>query len=251
MNKVNICGINFNNITMEHSLAVIEELIRTKKQATVFHPNVDCVCIANDDKDLMRIYNKSDLVLADGMAIIWASKLLRKPLKEKISGPDLLPRICAMASEKNYNIFFLGGREGVAKKACEVFKGKYKKLRIAGFYHGYFDKAGDENRWVISKIANEKPDILVVAFGTPLQEKWIEKNMEELEANLCIGVGAAIDFHAGTIPRAPRWIQNIGFEWLFRLFIEPKRLWRRYLVRDLKFFHLLLLELIGNKKNNI
>ena len=246
--RVNICGVDFDNITMEQSLKSIEELIEKKKRATVFHPNVDCVCIAKNDRELMEIYKKSNLNLPDGMPLIWASKLLGRPLKEKISGPDLLPKVCELASRNKYSIFFLGGRDGVAKRAAEVFKNKYTGVRVAGFYHGYFDKKGNENSEVISMIRERRPDILVVAFGTPLQEKWLNDNLKELDVPLCIGAGAAIDFLSGNIPRSPEWMQKAGFEWLFRLILEPRRLWKRYLIRDMKFFYLLLCQLIGRKR---
>jgi len=247
-NKVNICGINFDNLTIGESLASIENLIETRKQATVFHLNIDCLCIARNDLKLKEIYKKTDLILPDGMPLIWASKLLGTPLKEKISGPDLLPKICAMAAKKSYRIFLLGGKDGVAQRAKKVLENKYNGIKIVGFYHGYFDKNGDENSRVISMIRGEKPDILVVAFGTPLQEKWINKHLKELDIPLSIGVGAAIDFLSGSIPRAPLWMQKNGLEWLFRLILEPKRLWKRYLLRDTKFFYLLLCQLIGNKR---
>ena len=246
--KVNICGVDFDNITMEQSLNLIEELIKTKKQATVFHPNVDCVCIARDDGELMEIYKKSNLLLPDGMPLIWASRILGSRLKEKISGPDLLPKICEMASRNKYSIFLLGGRDGIAKRAAEGFQNKYTGVKIAGFYHGYFDKKGNENSEVISIIRKERPDILVVTFGTPLQEKWINNNLKELDVPLCIGAGATIDFLSGNIPRAPEWMQRRGLEWFFRLILEPRRLWKRYLIRDTKFIYLLLCQLIDNTK---
>ena len=248
--KVNICGVDFNNITMENSLSLIQGYIENKTRSIVFHLSVDCVCIASSDKELDEIYRRTTLVLPDGMPLIWAGRLLGTPLKEKISGPDLLPKICEMSAKKNYSIFFLGGKEGVAERAAKVMQNRYKGLKIAGYSHGYFKKTGVENSKVIETIQEKKPDILAVAFGTPLQEKWIFSNMDSFNFPLCcIGVGAAIDFLSGNIQRAPEWMQKNGLEWLFRLVLEPGRLWKRYLVKDIKFFYLLLRQIIDKKKN--
>ncbi|OGL42149.1 MAG: hypothetical protein A3C43_05680 [Candidatus Schekmanbacteria bacterium RIFCSPHIGHO2_02_FULL_38_11] len=234
---------------MEESLSLIQGSIENKTPSTLFHLSVDCVCIASSDKELDGIYRKSTLVLPDGMLLVWTSRLLGTPLKEKISGPDLLPKICEMSAKKDYRIFLLGGREGVAEKAARVLQNRYKGLKIAGYSHGYFNKEGAENSRVIETIRDKKPDILVVAFGTPLQEKWIFNNLDSFNLPLCcIGVGAAIDFISGNIQRAPEWMQKNGLEWLFRLVSEPGRLWKRYLVKDMKFFYLILRHIIDKKK---
>ena len=166
--------------------------------------------------------------------------MLKTPIKEKVSGSDLFPKVCEMASKNNYSIFLLGAAEGVAEKAAENLCKKYRNLKVAGVYspsYG-FEKNQKEINKILEIINEARPDILAVGLGAPKQEKFIYKYKEKLNVPISLAIGASIDFEAGNIKRAPRWMQKNGLEWLYRLCKEPKRMFKRYIIDDLKIFSL-------------
>lgn len=171
--------------------------------------------------------------------------ILRRSLKGKISGSDLLPELCKISAEKGYRIFLLGGWNEAPHLAANNLKSLYPSIKVTGVYSPplNFEKTPIENNKVISMINDSKPDMLFVGLGAPKQEKWIYNNLEKINATVSIGVGASIEFIAGAIKRAPKWMINCGFEWLWRLIQEPKRLWKRYLINDLKIFYYFFKEL--------
>jgi N-acetylglucosaminyldiphosphoundecaprenol N-acetyl-beta-D-mannosaminyltransferase len=243
MLKVDICNIKIDNLSMQGALKEIEHLIKGEGQrAFVVTPNVDHLVKLQKDMDFKRVYDAASLVLADGMPLIWASKFLGTPLKEKISGSDLFPKLCELAQKREYSLFFLGGRPGAAQKAAEKLRAIYKKIQIVGIYSPPFGFENDkiENDKIVSMIKNARPDILFVGLGAPKQEKWIYKHYEELNIPVSIGIGVTFEFFAGFVKRAPLWMQKAGCEWLWRLMEEPERLWKRYLIDDMKFFWLIL-----------
>ncbi|RMF95097.1 MAG: glycosyltransferase [Candidatus Schekmanbacteria bacterium] len=245
--KTEICGLRFSNAGIERMLDETVKLFFDDRKHMIFPANVESIMLAEKDPFLKEIYNKSTLLLADGMPIIWASKILKRPIVEKISGPDFLPMMLRKFSPLNKSVFFLGGEKGVAERACQNLCKKIKNLKIAGTMHGFFRKEGVENETVVKRINSTGASLLVVAFGTPLQEKWIFNNIEKLDIKVAIGVGAAIDFISGEKKRAPRWMSNSGLEWFHRLINEPSRLWRRYLLRDSLFPLLLIRNKLKNK----
>jgi N-acetylglucosaminyldiphosphoundecaprenol N-acetyl-beta-D-mannosaminyltransferase len=200
-----------------------------------------------NDAEFRQIYDNASLVLADGMPLIWASKFLGTSLKEKISGSDLFPKLCKVAAEKGYRLFFMGGRPGAALKAAEVLRDRYPDIQIVGTYSPPFGFENDreENDKIVRAIKNAKPDILFVGLGAPKQEKWIYKYRNDYQVPMSIGVGVSFEFVSGMVKRAPLWMQRVGLEWFWRLMMEPKRLWKRYLVDDPVFFWLVLKQKLG------
>ena len=193
-------------------------------------PDLDHIVIMEKDVLFAEIYQNADLIVADGKPLIWISKYLKNPIKEKISGSDLFPRICKLAAEKHYSIFILGAAEGVADKAARNLIKKNSGLNIVGTYSPKFgfEKDNVELDIIKNKIMNAKPDILAVSLGSPKGEKFIYKHLKEYGIPLGISIGATIDFEAGNVKRAPRWMADHGLEWLFRITQDPKRLIRRY-----------------------
>lgn len=231
MARINFLNIEVDNLTMDEALSKINFLIQTKEPSFVVTPNMDHIVKIETDKEFSNLYKKADLILTDGQPLIWISKFLKRPIKEKISGSDLFPNICELASKNNYKIFILGAKEGVAERAGVNLKEKFNNLNIVGTYSPpfNFEKSEKELRIINKKIKESKPDILAVALGSPKGEKFIYEHLYEYNIPLSISIGATIDFEAGEIKRAPRIISKMGFEWLFRITQDPKRLSKRYI----------------------
>ncbi len=228
--RMEFLNTHVDNVTMDEALQVIDQLINEKKHAYVVTPNLDHIVLIEKDSLFREIYENADLILTDGKPLLWIARKLGTPIKEKVSGSDLFPRMCKMASDKAYKIFILGAAEGVADEAAKNLKSKYENLMVCGTYSPPvgFDNDDDEIRRIINLINVAKPDILAVALGSPKGEKFIYKIKNEILASLSISIGATIDFEAGRVKRAPKWISNIGLEWLFRISQDPKRLAKRY-----------------------
>lgn len=240
MSRMNFLNIEVDNLTMNEAIDRAEELIIKKKPSYVVTPNVDHIVKLEDDKEFQDVYKNADLILTDGMPLIWISKIKGKPIKEKISGSDFFPKLCERAAQKGYSIFLLGAAEGVAAKAAKNLNKKYEGLNIVGTYspsYG-FEKKDDEIKEIIEMINEIKPDILAVGLGAPKQEKFLYKYRYELNVPISLAIGASIDFEAGNINRAPKWMQNCGLEWFYRLCKEPKRMFKRYIIDDLKILRI-------------
>lgn len=241
MDRIKLLNIEVDNLTMKESIDKIDDIILSGKPSYVVTPNVDHIVKLETDLEFQKVYNEADLILTDGMPLIWISKLKKKPIKEKVSGSDLFPNVCKLASEKGYTMFLLGAAEGVAKKAAENLINKYNGLNIVGTYspsYG-FEKKEDEIKKIIKMINKVKPDILAVGLGAPKQEKFLYKYKNELNVPISLAIGASIDFEAGNINRAPIWMQKSGLEWFYRLLKEPNRMFRRYLIDDIKILSMI------------
>lgn len=241
MNRIKFMNISIDNLTMSEAIKKIDHLVQTKKGAYVVTPNVDHIVQVETDNELKEVYKNADLILTDGKPLIWISKLYGYPIKEKISGSDIFPLICALADKKGYSMYFLGGKEGVAIKAITNLKRKFINLKVVGYYsppYG-FENNNDEIEKIINMIKKANPDILIVALGCPKQEKFMYFNCKKLRVPISLGLGATIDFEAGTIKRAPKWMSNNGLEWLYRITQEPKRMIKRYFIDDRKIFKLI------------
>ncbi|MBM7833060.1 WecB/TagA/CpsF family glycosyltransferase [Clostridium sardiniense] len=241
MSRIKFLNIEVDNLTMDESIEVVDKIIQNGKPSYIVTPNVDHIVKLETDKEFQDVYKNADLILTDGMPLIWISKLKGNPIKEKVSGSDFFPKVCELASIKGYKIFLLGAAEGVAYKAAENLKEKYKGLNIVGTYspsYG-FEKKDNEIKEIVKIINEVKPDILAIGLGAPKQEKFIYKYRDELNVPISLAIGASIDFEAGNINRAPKWMQNYGLEWFYRLCKEPKRMFKRYIVDDLKIIKLI------------
>lgn len=242
MSRMKFLNIEIDNLSMQESIDYIDKLIQNKKPSYLVTPNVDHIVKLEKDKEFMEVYDNADLILTDGMPLIWISKILKTPIKEKVSGSDIFPEICKLAVKKDYSIFLLGAAEGVAVKAANNLKNKYEGLNILGTFSPSYGFENDEVeiRYIIKKISEAKPDILAVGLGAPKQEKFIYKYKDELNVPISLAIGASIDFEAGNINRAPLWMQRIGLEWFYRFLKEPKRMFKRYFIDDLKIIKILI-----------
>lgn len=241
MEKQEFLNTYINNITMQEALDNIEKMIKSKKKSYIVAVNVDVIMKIEEDQKLKKISDDADLTLVDGKPLIWISKLKKKPIKEKISGSDLVPKVCELSAKKNYSIFIIGGKEGIAAKAKEELEKKYSKINIIGTYSPPmgFEKDKKETNKINSMISKAKPDVLIVCFGCPKQEKWIYDNIDKYDAKVSICAGATVDFLAGNVKRAPKWMSEHGLEWFYRFLQEPKRLFKRYFVDDVKIIKLI------------
>lgn len=242
MARIKFMTIEIDNLSMREAVNKIDDLIQQERPSFVVTPNVDHLVQIERGGALKEAYDKADLVLADGKPLIWISKWYGTPIKEKISGSDLFPHLCAMAAEKGYKMFFLGAAEGVAEKAALKLKEKFPGLQICGKYsppYG-FEKNIEEISKIKNLISESKPDILIVCFGCPKQELFMCKYKDELGVPVSLGLGATLDFESGMIKRAPAWVSNAGFEWLYRIFCDPVRMIKRYLIDDFKIFGMIM-----------
>jgi N-acetylglucosaminyldiphosphoundecaprenol N-acetyl-beta-D-mannosaminyltransferase len=230
-----LLDIDLQNLSMIEAVALIEANLVQKKQCAIFFANPDCLNKMITDQEYFRTLKTGDYVFPDGIGLVIAGKMLQTPLKENINGTDMLPYICRMAAAKAYSIFLLGGKPGIAEKAGKNISASYG-VTLAGSAHGYFDHRTESDR-IIKAINDSGATILLVGFGAPLQEKWISQHRHELKTGILMGVGGLFDFYSGTISRAPDWIREIGFEWIYRILQEPGRMWRRYVVGNPLFLY--------------
>ncbi len=230
MPRIKFLNTYIDSLTMKEAVEQIGLLIQKPGSSYVVTPNLDHIVILDKDAEFAEVYNHADLIVADGKPLIWISKYLKTPIKEKISGSDLFPNMCQMCAIKGYSIFILGAAEGVADIAAKNLMERYPGLQIVGTYSPPigFEKNEDELKQIKEYVTEAKPDVLAVSLGSPKGEKFIYRHLEEYGISLGISIGATIDFEAGKVKRAPKWISNMGFEWLFRTFHDPKRLAKRY-----------------------
>jgi len=196
------------------------------------------------DLELRESVNHSDLINADGQAVVWASRILKKPLKERVAGIDLMQNVIALAHNNGYKVFFFGAKEEIVRGVVKHYVNKYSESIVAGYRNGYFAK--DEEKSIARQIAASGANILFVAISSPTKENFLYQNKEILDkVNFVMGVGGSFDVVAGKVKRAPLWMQNVGLEWFYRFLQEPKRMWKRYLVGNSKFIFLVLKEKLG------
>lgn len=240
MQKVKHINTYVNNVTMKEAIDGIDELINTKKKSYVVAVNVDVIMKIEKDEYLKKITDEADMVFVDGKPLIWISKMHKQPIKEKISGSDLVPELCKLAAEKGYSIFILGGADGVAEAAEKNLVQQYPGIQIVGTYAPPFgfEKNQKELDKINTMISDVHPDLLITCFGCPKQEKFIYENINHYNATVSVCAGATVDFLAGNVKRAPEWMSKHGLEWFYRFTREPKRLFKRYFVDDVKIIGL-------------
>ena len=238
---LSLFGIRFANLSMVESISLLEQAALQRTTATsVFFINPDCLNKTFADPDYQETLATADHVFPDGIGLTIAGKILGTPLKENVNGTDMLPFLCQMAAARDLPLFLLGGRPGVAEKMAENITSRYG-VTVAGTHHGYFDHE-HESSHMVELINAAEPAIVLVAFGAPLQEKWIRAHQQQLRAGVVMGVGGLFDFYAGTVRRAPRWLRELGLEWFYRILQEPGRMWRRYVIGNPLFLFRVLRE---------
>ena len=240
MEKQPLLNTFINNVDMNETLTEIEEMISKEKKSYIVAINVDVVMKIENDQYLKKIVDSADMVLVDGKPLMWISKMHGKPLKAKISGSDLVPLLCEVAAKKNYSMFIIGGKNGIAEQAKKRLEEKLPNIQIVGTYAppmGFEEDKAELDK-INKMISDARPDLLIACFGCPKQEKFIYQNKDKYQVPISITMGGCVDFIAGKVKRAPLWMQNIGLEWFYRFLQEPKRMFRRYFVDDIRIFEL-------------
>ena len=233
---ISLLGVNFLNIDMAKAIDIIDKSVSKKQKSSFFFMNPDCFNKIFTDDDYLKVLNSADYIFPDGIGITIACKMIKAPLKENINGTDLFPHLCERAVKKGYSIYLLGAAPGIAETVKENTQKEYPGIRIVGFRDGYFDREKEIGQ-VISCINQRHPDILLVALGAPAQEKWISRHKAEIDSYALMGVGGLFDFYSGKNKRAPRWMREIGLEWVYRIMQEPGRMWKRYLFGNPLFLY--------------
>lgn len=242
MNRIEFLNTKVDNVTMSEALDIIKGFVKDGNYHYVVTPNVDHIIKLEHDQEFQEIYKNADLILVDGQPLIWIGKWLNTPVKEKVSGSDLFPKVCEMASEENFTVFLLGAAEGVAAIAADKLCNKYPGLKIAGVYSPSFGFENNEAEIdkIIKTINDVNPDILCVGVGAPKQEKFIFKYKDRLKVPVSLAIGGSIDFESGVKKRAPKWMQISGLEGVYRFCKEPRRMFRRCFIDDMGIFRLVI-----------
>jgi N-acetylglucosaminyldiphosphoundecaprenol N-acetyl-beta-D-mannosaminyltransferase len=237
LRRVQILGVVVTGFTVSGLLETIAQLVRADEHVIISHVNVHALNLACELRWFRAFLQQSRFVFCDGAGVLWAGRLLGTYIPERITYADWMWQLAEFVREHDLSLYLLGGQPGVAEQAGQALCIRYPGLQIIGTQHGYFNKASDgaENLAVIRAINAARPNILVVAFGMPMQEAWLRDNWMSVNANVALTGGAVFDYLSGQLARGPRWMTNHGFEWLARLIIEPRRLWRRYLIGNPKF----------------
>ena len=250
MNRVQVAGFKFDCLNFDDAVNRIIEIAKSKMHPAPFvvTPNVDHVLRLEKSIELREIYEKAVLILADGMPLVWLSRLQSQRLPERVTGADLLPAICERAAGQGVGVYLLGGPPGAAKKAADSLNKKYPSL-VVGEYCPPFGFEFDEmeNERIIKLINAQEPGVLFVGVGSPKQEMWIARFRSQLNVGICLGVGAAIEFQAGLLKRAPVWMQRSGTEWIYRMLSDPRRLVKRY-ASNAAFLLVVGREILGKQK---
>lgn len=238
-------GLRLSAVSLEQAVELLLRDAESRTCGLVVTPNVDHVVLIEKDERLRAVYQNARWLFADGMPIVWLSRLLgREGLPARVTGADLFVELCAGAAEKKMRVFLLGAAPGVAATAAARLCTAYPGLTVAGTYSPPtgFEASPTETGKIIELVNAARPDILFLGLGTPKQEFWAAANLDRLDVGPILCVGGAFDFVAGRTVRAPRMIQAAGLEWAWRLALEPRRLWRRYLVQDGRFIGLAMRE---------
>ena len=229
--RVEVLGVGVDRLSVEGLHAEVARLAR-RRGGLVLNVNAHCLNLLHGDDGLRRFFAGADVVFCDGAGVRLAARMLGGRLPERITYADWLPRLATLAEERGFTLFFLGARPGVAAEAARRLRESHPGLEIVGVRHGFFDHgAGSpENRAVVAEINAARPDVLLIGLGMPLQERWLMENHHRLDVGVALTGGAVFDYVSGRLRRGPRLLTDNGFEWLARLLVEPRRLWRRYLL---------------------
>jgi N-acetylglucosaminyldiphosphoundecaprenol N-acetyl-beta-D-mannosaminyltransferase len=245
--NINLLGVNLQAWNINELHQEMENIILQEKHALVLNVNILGLNLAYENSWMREFLNTAEIVFCDGSGVILGARILGYKIPTRITYADWTWQLAEFAESRGYSFFFLGGRPGIAELAAARLKERFPAIRIMGAHHGFFDKTlgREDNEEVIEKINERKPDILIVAFGMPLQERWLMENWDRIDAKIALTGGAVFDYVSGELNRAPKWMTDNGLEWLGRLLIEPRRLWRRYLIGIPQFFRRILLQKFG------
>lgn len=226
-----VFGVRVSVTNLSEAVAVVQQSIRDRQRIYICVTDANAALTARRDEKLKDVYGNAALSLPDGMPIVWLSRLLGKSRIERVRGTDFMRAVTEISSQLGFRNFYCGGAPGTAVALSAKLISRYPGLEVAGVMCPPFrELTAQENLEIVERINSARPDVVWVGLGAPKQERWMASNFGRIEAPVMIGVGAAFDFLAGTKPEAPKWMQRLGLEWLFRLASEPRRLWRRYAV---------------------
>jgi len=235
---VDLLGIRIAALSMNGLLRICEEHIAERNSLLLSVVNVAKLVNCRKDAELRKSIMEADMILADGLPIVWLSRLIGDPLPERLAGIDIMYRLLERASQNNYGVYFLGAEKAIIQRVVQTVKQRYSGLRIAGYRDGYFGES--ESKEVAEEVRNSSADILLVAMSSPKKENFLRDWRRFMNVPVCHGVGGSFDILGGAIKRAPFWVQRCGLEWLYRLIQEPRRMWKRYLVTNTIFIKLSL-----------
>jgi N-acetylglucosaminyldiphosphoundecaprenol N-acetyl-beta-D-mannosaminyltransferase len=229
----------YDNLTIKQTLKIIKNAIYNNEHIHHTVINANKVVLLQRDLELRNSVNSADIINVDGAGVVLGAKILGKPIKERVTGIDLMREILEMAHKENFKIYFLGANEDVLNKLIELYSAKYSKNIIAGYRNGYF--SSEEELQIVEQITKSKPQILFVAMPSPKKEIFLYKYRDNFKIiNFIMGVGGSFDVMSGKVNRAPIWLQKLGMEWFYRLIQEPKKMWKRYLIGNISFIYLIL-----------
>lgn len=230
---ISFLNTRFNRMTPHEAVAILLERVLQRQSDKIFFANAHTLVTASKEPGLAACLKQSDFLLADGSGVRWGSALLGTPVLHNLNGTDLVPALCRAGAELGLSVYLLGSQPGVAEEAAANLTGRYPGLVVVGARHGYFSQ--EETPAILEEIRLAQPHLLLVALGVPQQETWIIQNAAQLPGITCMGVGGLFDFLARRVPRAPKLLRAVGMEWCWRLAMEPRRLWKRYLLGNLIF----------------
>ena len=243
--RINLMGCPVDDFDMQGTIFEAEKYIKKKTLCQHVVVNVAKFVAMQKDRELRKIISKCDIINADGMPMVWASKMLGQPLPCRVAGVDLFHELICVCSTKGYRPFFFGARPWVVEKVVDTFKEKYPRLNVAGFRNGYYDQ--DEEERIAREIKESEADMLFVGFSSPMKENFLNRWMPVMQVPFCMGVGGSFDIVAGKTLRAPVWMQDMGMEWFYRILQEPGRMWKRYAKTNPVFIWMVLRELVKKK----
>ena len=220
--KIDILEIPVDDFSIGQAVGKLQQYIEEGSPRLIVTANPEIIMLAREDEEYREVLSGADMITADGIGIVVASRLLGQPIRERVTGIDLSRRLFGLAAQRGYRVYLLGARAGVAETAARNLAGEFPGMHLVGYHDGYFTEDGP----VLAEIKGAKPDILLVALGMGKQEKWIWRHKSDLRVPVSIGVGGSLDVYAGLVPRAPRWMQRTGLEWLYRLLRQPSRIGR-------------------------
>ena len=243
--RINILNCPVDVLTMKETLEIIDNSITSRIPVQHVVVNAAKIVTMQKDKELAQAIANNDIINADGQAVIWASRILKKPLEERVTGIDLMQNLVQLSHERGYKIFLLGAKEEIVQKIASQYRQQYGDHIIAGYRNGYFDSNEEEE--VIKQISKSNADILFVAISSPKKELFLNRYNKALNVPFIMGVGGSFDVISGKVTRAPLWMQRYGLEWFYRLIQEPRRMWRRYFYTNTLFIWLVLKAKLSRK----
>lgn len=244
--RIEMMGCYIDNLSMEETLQRIEGFIDSGRPHQHVVVNVDKLVKASRDDELRQIINDCALINVDGMPVVWASRLLGKPLKERVAGVDLFEALMQRSAQKSWRVFLLGAREEVVSGVKDIYERRFPGFKLAGYRNGYWTPS--EEAEVVQQIKEAQADLLFVAISSPKKEQFLGKYQAEMKVPFAMGVGGTFDVAVGKVKRAPLWMQKFGLEWFYRFLQEPRRMFKRYFIDDMAFFRLIVKEVFSPKR---